>query len=252
MALKRLPRSHLRADVTSPNDGKLRRAAIAKVNTDGSVEFNNYGTFLINPSTIEDNKSSNWSHHTVPGQSDQVLQWISSGPREVSFDALVTRDTSYLGPEETKRELVSEQSSGKKILNAIGGIAAKFFKVPAATLPVKQNNSTSTNVSKDEDLSIAKRLDYYRSLLYPTYFSNKGTTGVLKNSPPLVVLYMGSTLDNRNTGSRFISSDNTVWVVTNLRIKITKQLPNLAPMEAIVSFQLTQYTIRSVSSERFG
>ncbi len=252
MALKRPQKSHLRADVTSPNDGFLRRAAIAKVKPDGTVERNEYGTFLINPSSIEDSKSANWAQHTVPGQSDQILQWISSGPRQVSFDALVTRDTSYLGPSETKRELSEGQSSGKKIINALGSIASKFFKVPVTSLPVKQNASTSNNVAKDEDLSIAKRLDYYRSLLYPTYFSNKGTTGVLKNSPPLVILYMGASLDNRNTGDIRISSDNTVWVVTSLRIKITKQLPNLAPMEATVSFQLTQYTIRSVSSERFG
>jgi hypothetical protein len=48
-----------------------------------------------------------------------------------------------------------------------------------------------------------------------------------------------------------ISVDTDLWVVTDLRIKITKQLPNLAPMEAIVSFQLTQYNRRTKDQNDF-
>jgi len=48
-----------------------------------------------------------------------------------------------------------------------------------------------------------------------------------------------------------ITSQHDLWVITNLEIQITKFLPNLAPMEAVVTFQLTQYNIRSFDRKRF-
>jgi len=61
---------------------------------------------------------------------------------------------------------------------------------------------------------------------------------------------IGSAITRKSFSDR-ISSQDDIWVVTNLRIKITKQLPNMSPMEAIVSFELTQYNIKSFDRRRF-
>lgn len=63
-------------------------------------------------------------------------------------------------------------------------------------------------------------------------------------------MWIGNTLSNEPYGEVLKPSDD-IWVVTSLRIRITKQLANLSPMEAVVSFQLTQYTIRSKSGTLF-
>lgn len=229
--------SKSKALANSDNDGTLKAAAILPVDIEGNIKFQTAGVFLLNPSTFTENKSSNWAQQQVPGQSDPVLQWTSSGPRTVSFQALVTIDTSnYVTNANLKPGNSSDPFEKGKTL--FGQIAANFFKVAAPT--------PRESLSFGEQIGISSYLDYYRSLLYPTYSQNNK----LSASPPLVVLVFGSSL-NKFQFNQKITTDSDVWVVTNLEIQVTKQLPSLAPMEALVTFQLTQYTINSFSRERF-
>lgn len=223
----------------------LRQAALFPIDKDGYILFQKYGRFLLNPSSYEDSKSANWSTQQTPGQSDPVMQWTSSGPRTVTFDALVTADTFV---EESKAENANsnvQQNAFDKVITAVGTIASSFFKVNTVT-PRKDH----TVLRPADSADISAYLNYYRSLLYPTYTGANNGTARLQSSPPLLVLYAGSAIAKVPYENR-ISSQHDLWVLTNLRIKITKQLPNLAPMEAVVSFQLVQYNIRSFDSSRF-
>ncbi len=223
---------------TENNENQLKICAICAVDSDGYIRGDAAANFLIKPSTLQDTKSSNWVQQQVPGQSDPVLQWTSSGPRILSFQALVTRDTSKYVSGQVNQP--GTQDKKEKIQTIFSKIAAKFAKT--TTLIPKLDDSS--NVAP---LDISYILDYYRSFLYPTY--DEGTYS-LTASPPLVVLYMGNSIAKVPYGEK-ITTQNDVWVVTNLDIQITKFLPNLAPMEAVVSFQLTQYNIRSFDRFRF-
>lgn len=241
MAIKALNKSKASplANPTSENKGELKAAAIFAVDREGTIIKNDAGIFLLNPTTIQDTKSANWTQQQVPGQSDPVLQWTSSGPRTLTFQALVTVDTSnYVSGQVTQPGVNSNPLT--KLLPYIGGIAAAFAKV---TVP----KPDLSKVSEKTEFDISQILNYYRSLLYPTY--NKNSTA-LEASPPLVVLYMGNSIAKIDYGDK-ITTTTDVWVITNLDIQVTKFLPNLAPMEAIVNFQLTQYTIRSFDRGRF-
>jgi len=127
------------------------------------------------------------------------------------------------------------------VVNAIGDVASSFFGV---NLPPLAGLLTSVELQNNSKLSIEYDLSFYRSLLLPNY-----EDGDLLNSPPLVVLYFAeSLLDNSDISGTpvpgdMISSTTPLWVLTNLKTKITKFLPNIKPMEAIVSFQFTQYLI---------
>jgi len=240
MAIKKLNKAIQVASADSSNNGSLFRAAIFPVDTNGKINKTNMGIFLLNPASIDEEKSANWSPNSVPGQSDPPLQWISSGPRIVSFDALVTAETSDL---DLYKNL---NPSNGTALTATADIASSFFKV---TIPTSRTNASTDPVRTKLDVSA--RLEFYRSLLYPTYdlISNgKKERRRLASSPPLVTLWIGSSLSKKSYG------DNTndyfgLWVITNLRIKITKQLPNLSPLEAVVSFSLMQYTRKSISRD---
>ena len=226
------------------SNGFIYRAGIFKVDKQGFIKKDeSAGAFLLNPSTYEETKTANWAPQNIPGQSDPILQWISSGPRTITFDALVTNDTSNFDDGQIQKP--GENSGLNKALSKIGDIASAFFKVtvPAApTSPFNERNS--------DTLDISNMLNYYRSLLYPIY-DRTNSPRKLRSSPPLVVLVAGNTFSS-DVYERRISNNQDVWVVTNLRIKITKQTPNLSPLEALVSFSLTQYTIKSFSGDKFN
>jgi hypothetical protein len=68
----------------------------------------------------------------------------------------------------------------------------------------------------------------------------------------LLTLWAGSTFTkNAYSVNDAVRNSDDLWVLSNLTIKVTKQLPNLAPLEATVTFQLIQYTIKPFSTTRF-
>lgn len=236
------------ANVNTTNNGFLRKAGLFKVKSDGTIDKNtlNISCFILNPESYEDSKSANWTPQNVPGQSDPILQWVGSGPRTLSFEALVTADTSYYDNQQDYKKPGEESDPLKKTLSVIGDIASAFFKTP---LPPSREPQTG---NKGNSLDISSYLNYYRSMLYPEYgaqYSNNLAKSVTK-SPPLLVLYSGNSI-NKLTISDKITTNTDVWVLTDLKIRITKQLPNLAPMEAQVQFTLMQYNIRSFDARRF-
>lgn len=243
MPLKQLLKANRQgslANVTEDRKEELQVAALFAVDKDGKILKDTVGKFLLNPTTVNESKTSNWTQTQTPGNSDPVLQWMSGGPRTVSFQALVTADTSsYVSESDFKPG--KEQDPLKKLSIFSGTIASAFFKVakPEPRMPT----------DRFTNLDISSYLNYYRSLLYPIY-DNKDNPKRLQGSPPLVVLYMGSAIAKLPYGET-INSQQDLWVVTSINIKITKQTPNLAPMEATVDFQLTQYNIRSFDRRRF-
>lgn len=237
------------ADVSSKNDGTLYRAALFKVSPDGSIDKNEAGVFMLNPNSYEENKSANWNQQLVPGQSDPVLQWSSSGPRTLSFEALITADTAYYDSGNAFSKPGEEKDPIKRTLTEVGKIASSFFNViiPPPRLTIDQK------LQKNDNLDISNYLNYYRSLLYPEYGKKYVPTNLSRTvtqSPPLVVMYSGNSINKLPLGSK-ITNVHDVWVVTDLKIRVTKQLPNLAPMEAVVQFSLLQYNIRSFDGRRF-
>lgn len=229
----------------SSGDG-LRVSALFPIDDKGTIEFFETGIFLLNPSSWQESKSANWVEHNIPGNSDPVLQWTSSGARTVSFEALITADTSDF-VSGVRAKPGTETDPLKKATSFVAGIAAAFFKVTAPTQVVDTGAEDAT------DLDISNYLNYYRSLLYPTY-DKTDNPRKLRRSPPLLVLFNGNAIDKLKLGSgpgARVSSQHDLWVLSDLQINITKQLPNLSPMEAVVSFKLIQYNIRSFDRYRF-
>jgi hypothetical protein len=226
----------------------LQTAAIYRLDSRGNVIVNNEGTFLLNPESYSETKKSNWIPTQVPGQSDPVFQWMSSGPRTITFDALVTLETSDF--DEAKEEQKAKKANTfNQIVNAFGSIAGKLFGVSESraegSIQIDDNATFDDDGNFVASLTIHNYLDYYRSLLYPIY-----TNGRLRASPPLVALMTGKSFNRSSYGDRIgVCSD--VYVVTDLKINITKQLSNLDPIEAVVSFTLVQYNIHSNSQHHW-
>jgi hypothetical protein len=229
------------ADTQQPNT-KLLSAGLFKVLSNNKIDLDNpFGYFLLNPASWEEHKASNWVMHNIPGESDPILQWTSGGARTVTVEALVTKDHSGY-------DLVSPTSTlGKYVdtaINVVGNIASAFVGV---NIPALGDLLPIGDQGEGEQLSIAGYLNYYRSLLYPITQDDKTA---LAGSPPLVALFAGKTL-SRNMAGTEVGLDTDLWVVTDLRINVTKQLPNLAPMEAKVTFTLVQYNRRTKDANDF-
>jgi len=200
------------------------------------------GEFLLNPSSWEESKSSNWVQQNIPGQSDPILQWISGGARVISFQALVTLDTSYSLTDPSQLQKMGA-AAATKATNIVGSIASNFAGV---NLPPVGDLIGSLGSGSGNELSIAPYLNYYRSLLYPKYEDGK-----LRASPPLVVLDVGKTFTPNGINDS-VSKDMDIFVVADIKIMISKQLPNLSPMEATVDFKLVQYPFLSRSSDYYS
>ena len=244
-----MPRRNLSKDggIAKPSDntGKLLKVGLYRVSSDGTVSLTDEkGTFLLNPSNYTESKTTNWQAHNIPGQSNPVHQWISGGPRQVTFDALVTRDSSDFD-KKTPSLLGGLVDKG---LEVVGSIASEFAGVSIPPL----DNLFSTTAAPGTKLSIADKLGYYRSLQYPIYSSNYSA---LIASPPLLVLVAGRTFSDEQPNKMVLPTPGSpylpIWVLTSLSIKITKQLPNLDPMEAIVSFGLEEYSSAPPSANSF-
>jgi hypothetical protein len=236
------------ADVDSKLLSNLCRAALFKVNKDGKILRNELGLFLLNPESYEEIKKANWIPTQIPGQSGPVYQWMSSGPRTITFETLVTKDTSDFNIAKDN-SIDSLDNSGLQTLSANAGLAGTIAGLVDSGAINSSAFSTSTNTKISGRLDISNKLNYYRSFLYPSY-DNDIKPRRLKSSPPLAVLFAGNSLNKVNNGSE-ISTNSDVYMITDLKIRITKQLANLAPMEATVTFTMSQYNILSKGQRRW-
>jgi hypothetical protein len=231
--------------------GRYAKAGLFVIDGKGKVQDAIEGKFLINPSTISESRAVNWAAKEVPGQSLPVYQWISSGARVITFDALITKDfgdsDDIFAPKNQDSE---EVKIHKKFENVVASIASSF----AGAIVNSVKNAPRQDLKQVHTAGIQRNLDYYRSLQYPTY----STSRKLRASPPLLAFYMGNSVSNGDrepalpdsTANKGINFDSEVWILTNLKINITKWFPDLTPMEATASFQLTQYNTRSTSREK--
>lgn len=235
------------AALSDPYDNKKHlKAAIVKVLPDGTGDLVSaeLGKFLLNPESWEVSKSVNWAAKTIPGQSDPVLQFVAGGPRTVSFQALVTKETSHEPFINSKTDVLGQVLDAA--ISAASAVASAFANVPVPPL----GDFGGVDSSSGNDLSIDKKLRFYESLCYPEY-----AEGVLIQSPPLVLLYVGAslaTLAQTPAPGEAIDTKTSLWVILNMDYTITKQLPNLNPMEAIVEFKLMQYIIVSRGAKAFS
>jgi len=193
------------------------------------------GQFYLNPNTWNDSKETKWVKHLVPGMSDPHQQWVAGGPRTITFEALITRDLSF-SEAKSKKNKTSIVNTSKKN-SVVAGIASLVQKIGGLSdsesiLQQGQREGTFLN------LDITEKLNYYRSLLYPNISSSANR---ISSPPNLVRLVVGSTLGKRAQTARF--------VVDKIEIRITKQFPDLRPMEAVVAFTLTEFVDRPLSSK---
>jgi len=193
------------------------------------------GQFYLNPTTWNDSKETKWVKHMVPGMSDPHQQWVAGGPRTITFEALVTRDVSS-SESKNKKDKTSVINTSRKN-SVVAGIASAVQQIEGLT-------SSEAILQQGEregsflNLDITEKLNYYRSLLYPNVVSSANRV----SSPPnLVRLIVGSTLGQRTQTARF--------VVDKIEIRVTKQFPDLRPMEAVVVFTLTEFVDRPLSSK---
>jgi hypothetical protein len=260
MPVKPYIKTKLVADKGTKSLVGLNAAALLKVTPRGTIDRNRSFVFLLNPETYTETKKSNWIPTQVPGQSDPVWQWMSGGERTITFDALITKESSDFDIENGVRDF-QERNAGGEILNAFGSIAGSLFGAfRSTTFHTTIETCTDEDpgcfaddpfeISKKTHLNISSHLNYYRSLLYPEY-DNINNPRKLKRSPPLLAFFNGSSFNKIPYGNR-IGPGTDVYVLTDLKINITKQLPNLDPMEALVSFTLVQYNITSFSGGRWN
>lgn len=192
--------------------------------------------FFLNPASWVDLKSTKWIKHSIPGLSDPHQQWIAGGPRTITFEALITRDTA---------ESITRQKRDKSFVCQLVGRAATVVKISKIATQIQglsvSEVAEAQNIaanSKNLELDITDKLNFYRSLLYPNVSSQDSR---VSRPPNLVKLLVGTTLGKRTR--------NSLFVVDKVEIRVVKQFSDLTPIEAIVNFTLTEFVTRPLSSD---
>lgn len=199
------------------------------------------GTFYLNPTSWSDTKSTRWVKQDVPGLSDPHQQWVSGGARTISFEALVTNDLAdgHVAQKNGSSALVCNSLGKTSVVNRIGGIAAQIFNIGGISLDSAiEARGQNPDANSTLNLDITNKLNYYRSLVYPNLVSQSNGTMA---APYPVRLSVGTTLGRRVKHAKF--------VVDSVSIQITKQLADLTPIEARVTFTLTELTDKVLSSD---
>lgn len=202
----------------------------------GNINYQQLGTFLINPSTYSESKSANWATHQIPGMSDPHFQWTSSGARTITFEALVTNDIASGQNEYIKNASINSSPGKTTIIKKIGGIAKQIFNIPDVS---DLSNANNQRVGETFDLNINDKLNYYRSLLYPTV---SGSSNSISAAPYKVRLLVGTVFGNRGFNS-------SKFIVNKIDITVTKMNSALMPIEARVTFTLTEVISSNISAD---
>jgi len=198
------------------------------------------GKFYLNPDMIQESKASGWVKKAIPGLSDPHQQWIAGGARTITFKALVTNDRAEGHiPDNTPFTGAVQATTGKlSFVKKVAGIAAQVFNIPelsALGSLEAQDRNTGTSLL----LSITEKLAFYRSLTYPRAFDANGAV----TAPYLVRLDIGQTFGK---GEKV---RDAVFVVDKVEIEINRWLPDLTPIEAAVTFTMTEITNKSLTSD---
>jgi hypothetical protein len=216
---------------------KLTKAKIELVSSSNNISkvsgsSGQVSDFYLNPDSWQESKSAKWAKHTIPGLSDDIQQWVGSSSRTITFKALVTNDVAD-GHIKTNKQSIVSSGSVKQVFSKI---AAQVFNIPGISNLSSLEQGNQGNRGASLNLDITEQLNFYRSLTYPIT-SNK--TGKVDFAPNLIKLYVGTTFGKRNQ----------LFVVDKIDIEITKQTPDLKPMEAIVTFSLTEYVTQILSAD---
>lgn len=123
--------------------------------------------FQYFPESISDSKSVNWSPKEIPGGSLPLYQWISSGERTISFQAVFSTDIDF------------SIEGSKSLLNA---------SVTAA-------RSTKTIKPEDEsrNVDIRTAVMWLRRFMMPRYGGDVATGALLTSAPRKLQLIMPGT-----------------------------------------------------------
>lgn len=257
MPVKAYRKTRMKADKGLLSTTGVNSAALVRIKPNGTLDPRHLA-FSLNPESYTETKKSNWVPIQIPGQSDPVFQWVAGDARTITFDGLVTRETSEYDKTGEIKKIQNSNTFGD-IINAFGSIAGSLFGTsgPKFSRTVETCSDEDPGcfsdypeeLSRKTQLSIHTELNYYRSLLYPEY-DKLNNPARLESSPPLLAFFSGGSF-NKIPYGQAIGPNTDVYILTDLKINVTKQLPNLDPMEAILSFTLVQYNVKSFSGRRW-
>lgn len=161
-------------------------------------------SFQYFPSTISDSQTTNYQTKVIPGLSHPLYQWTSGGARQISFEAIFTRDRTY-----TEGEL----QEFKAYRDGDAGFSYKISGDYIANL----------GVSKSEDVrnvDVPSAVAWLRSFLLPEYSTDgKGSYSAVPERPrPPRKMILGLPGVRLNWGVPSLPSEEIYCIMTGCEV----------------------------------
>lgn len=140
-------------------------------NEDNPLREDEQRSFQYFPETIQDAKGSNYQTKVIPGLSHPLYQWTSSGAREISFQAVFTRDRSLNAREKAAVE-------GSSLAGRRQDPSSDFRNYDSVRLRNQAEDQGSIGLANLESVSgfsdvrnvdIPSAIAWLRSFMYPEY-----------------------------------------------------------------------------------
>lgn len=206
--------------------GERRTSALlAEVDGEGNIILESEASedkvgpiaFQYFPETLTDTKAVNYQRKDIPGASLPIYQWVSSGERAISFQAVFTTDTDIADSRGQNDENQEARQKQQGVL--------------------------------DRNVDIRSALAWLRRFTLPMYASEQGAgseLGVpLSKAPPRALLVLknsgiGLRGGNAASHSKFDSQDSMLCLMTQCDVTDEAYFPNGVPRISTVSLTFVE------------
>lgn len=159
-------------------------------------------TFQYFPASLSDSQGTNYQTKVIPGLSHPLYQWTSGGARQISFEAIFTRDRTY----------TADEQQGINTASSPGTFGVSFsYLVGAAGIA---SNADPRNVD------IPSAVAWLRSFLLPEYSTDGSGTfsGVPERPRPPQKLILGLPGVRLNWGVPTLPPSETYVIMTGCEV----------------------------------
>ena len=202
-------------------------------------------SFQYFPESISDTRATNYQTKIIPGLSHPLYQWTSSGAREISFQAVFTRDRSLTENEATAaRTLNQATAAANKGFFSDNVIVGKLRGLDSSRLAEEATSKSGflSRADQPRDVYIPAAIAWLRAFTYPEYSSDgKGLKSSRAARPfPPRKLILGLPGMRINFGENTLPPDEMYAIMTQCDVVYEGFFPDGTPRFARVDLAFAE------------
>jgi hypothetical protein len=210
-------------------------------------QANETRSFQYFPESISDTRATNYQTKVIPGLSHPLYQWTSSGAREITFQAVFSRDRSLTANERSAATTLNKNSSEANRRFFSNSTVDQLAKATNKGLGLDETPLTETSgflsrADQPRDVYIPAAIAWLRAFTYPEYSQDgKGLKSSRAARPfPPRKLILGLPGMRINFGESTLPPDEMYAIMTQCDVVYEGFFPDGTPRLARVDLAFAE------------